>query len=175
MYWLSLAVASGVLLWLVQKGNRSVGHQVAKEPTPPAKTKADPIKEALDSNDLKQLLAVADEVQDPVDRHLVLSKIIDQTYKKRSEAAMRPILLEKGRQYLALFPSLYPTLKAEFGDSVYQIPVFKQMAIALDEDGEYNKAIGICRTAIKYDMEDGTKTGYSGRIERIQKKKGNQK
>jgi hypothetical protein len=51
------------------------------------------------------------------------------------------------------------------------IPVFKMLAIMLEEDGAYDQAVAVCRTALDNGLEDGTKTGFEGRIKRILKKK----
>ncbi|MFO7886537.1 MAG: hypothetical protein R6U68_17130, partial [Desulfobacteraceae bacterium] len=51
------------------------------------------------------------------------------------------------------------------------IPVFKMLAIMLEEDGAYDQAVAVCRTALANGLEDGTKTGFEGRIKRLLKKK----
>ncbi|MFO7911047.1 MAG: hypothetical protein R6V15_02680 [Desulfotignum sp.] len=51
------------------------------------------------------------------------------------------------------------------------IPVFKMLDIMLEEDGAYDQAVEVCRTALDNGLEDGTKTGFEGRIQRILKKK----
>lgn len=165
MYWMTIAITGGVLHWLYRKGKRALGPQ-------PAEAAPDPVQEALAGEDLDQLRAVVDLAEEPVAQHLVLSKIIDLAYRERADASMRAILLENGQRYLALFPQLFPALKAELGENARTIPVFKQMAIALDEEGDYDGAIAVCRTAMEYEMDDGTKTGFEGRIRRIQKKAG---
>jgi hypothetical protein len=44
------------------------------------------------------------------------------------------------------------------------------MAIAMEEDQRYQDALEVCRIAVEWDLDDGTKTGYAGRINRIKKK-----
>lgn len=51
-----------------------------------------------------------------------------------------------------------------------RIPAFQQLAIIYEQNKEYKKAIEICELALKYDLEDDTKGGFEGRIERIKKK-----
>lgn len=55
------------------------------------------------------------------------------------------------------------------GDSFPKIYAFRDIAKFYDEEGEFDQAIAVCETARQYQIEDGTKTGFSGRIERIQK------
>jgi hypothetical protein len=174
MNWIALGVAGGILHWLYWRGSRAAE---SKQATPAGQQDApepDAVKAALESNDLDQLMTVADSTKDPVDQHLVLSNIINQTYKARSDASMHAILLEKGRHYIDIFGELFEPLKVELGKDVYRNAVFKQMAIALDEDGEYDEAVAVCRTAMEYKLHDGTKTGFQGRIARIQKKQATQ-
>lgn len=175
MEWITFAIAGGILHWLYRRGKRARGPQMGlRRPhaAEPAEAPPDPVADALASGDLDQLRAAVELAAAPVEQHLVLSKIIDLAYRERSDSAMRAILLENGRRYLALFPDLFSALKTEYGETVHRIPVFKQMAIALDEDGDSEAAVAVCRTAIEYDMDDGTKTGFEGRIARIQKKTG---
>lgn len=49
---------------------------------------------------------------------------------------------------------------------------FAKLATALAEDGKVDVAIGVCRTAAKLGLQDGTKSGYLGRAERLAKKYG---
>ncbi|MFU8815520.1 MAG: hypothetical protein ACNA7W_09250 [Pseudomonadales bacterium] len=60
------------------------------------------------------------------------------------------------------FPSVAPGLP--------RVPTFQKYATLLTEDGEYGTAIEVCRRAISFGLEDGTKAGYEGRIARIEKK-----
>jgi hypothetical protein len=175
MHWISFAIAGGILHWLYRRGKRAAGAQTApQQPREAGKAQGppDPVAAALAAEDLDQLRAAADLAATPLEQHLVLSKIIALAYRQREDPSLRAVLLEYGRRYLALFPELFPTLKAELGENVHQIPVFKQMAIALGEDGDYDGAVAVCRTALDYDMDDGTRTGFEGRIARLQKKAG---
>ncbi len=175
MHWISFAIAGGVLHWLYRRGKRVAGAQTA--PRRPregekAQAPADPVAAALASEDLDRLRGVVDQAATPLEQHLVLSKIIAVAYRQREDPSLRAVLLENGRRYIALFPELFPALKDELGENVHQIPVFKQMAITLGEDGDYDGAVAVCRTALDYDMNDGTRTGFEGRIARLQKKAG---
>ena len=48
--------------------------------------------------------------------------------------------------------------------------MFPYLATVLTEDGHYDEAIEVCRKAINFGLDDGTKSGFAGRIERIRKK-----
>jgi hypothetical protein len=45
------------------------------------------------------------------------------------------------------------------------------MSTLLNDNGEFDAAIAICKTAIKHDVSDGTVTGFEGRVTRIDKAK----
>jgi len=47
---------------------------------------------------------------------------------------------------------------------------YKRLAIMYERLGRYKEAIEICSNAINLSLEDGTKGGFEGRIERIRKK-----
>ena len=48
---------------------------------------------------------------------------------------------------------------------------FMQLATLAQDNGNFDHAIDICRTAIANDLSDGTVTGFEGRIKRIEKAK----
>jgi hypothetical protein len=43
------------------------------------------------------------------------------------------------------------------------------MVIVLDEDGRQDTAIAVCELALSLGLQDGTKTGFEGRITRLKK------
>jgi hypothetical protein len=44
------------------------------------------------------------------------------------------------------------------------------MAITLEENRKFDEALDICGKALQWDLDDGTKTGYQGRTDRIRRK-----
>lgn len=63
------------------------------------------------------------------------------------------------------------TFKEEWG-GLPMCPSFIRLAIIYEKNGEYEKAIETCNTALKLGVEDDTKSGFLGRIERLKKKIG---
>jgi hypothetical protein len=51
------------------------------------------------------------------------------------------------------------------------IEAFKSITIALDEDERYDEAVAICVRALSLGLDDGTKTGFEGRIARLTKQR----
>jgi len=50
------------------------------------------------------------------------------------------------------------------------VPSFQRLAIIFERQGRYQEAIEVCNLALDYGLEDNTKSGYAGRIERLKKK-----
>lgn len=140
----------------------------AWEPTP---EKTDPVMDAVLSGDLEKMIAAADWKTTPETRHDLLQKIAEYTYKHRSAPAMRERLTEYARTYLEEFPELFPAVERTHPERPLFLPVFKWYAIHLEEEKAYDEAVRICRLALEYDLDDQTKTGFEGRIQRILKKK----
>jgi len=55
-------------------------------------------------------------------------------------------------------------------DKLPRVPMFVQLAMVLTEDGDYDSAVHVCEKALAWGFDDGTKTGFAGRIDRIRKK-----
>ena len=50
------------------------------------------------------------------------------------------------------------------------MPTFQHYATLLTERGEFDRAIQVCESAIGFGLDDETRGGYEGRIERIKKR-----
>jgi len=110
---------------------------------------------------------------DPWERHLLYLQTIEAAYRgRRTNRDDRSTAIALSHQYLSEFPDLR---QAVFDNMANQdpkiIPVFKMLAIMLEEDRAYDQAVAVCRTALANGLEDGTKTGFEGRIQRLLKKK----
>lgn len=179
MYWLSIS-AIGALFFFYCHGRKKISgadEETAQgleelESGPSDSGPADSDQAVMEMTDPIEALKLAYKISDPWHRHLVYTKGIDHAYKKRSsDKAMRTCVIEYGQSYIKRFDSLKKAVFDHFGDSPKAVPVFKQLAIVFEEDKAFDKAIKICGAAISYGLDDGTKTGYDGRIERLEKKK----
>ena len=170
MNWLTAAVlVVGFFVWYSKK----TGPTKAPKKIPPERpneVSADRIDAALASNEPKEMAAQLDKVSDPIDRHRLLTAMITQLYRDRAEKQTREKMYEYGDIYMGEFGKTASALKKSAEDGKMDVPVLKCIAIAMEEDRRYDEAIGICRQAIEWNIDDGTKSGYSGRIERLQKK-----
>jgi hypothetical protein len=109
---------------------------------------------------------------DPWQRHLIYTRNIEAVYRKRKasdDAHDRAIDLSE--KYINELQDLKPAVFERFGDEPKVILAFKLLTIILEEDGEYDRAVAICQAALANGIDDGTKTGFEGRIGRIFKKK----
>lgn len=125
--------------------------------------------DAWTSANMPAMLRALQTPTNPVDRHFLLLTIVQQAYRNRNNPEMRSILLKHARQHVDEFSGLAGPLKQELG-KLPQVPTFPYLATVLTEDGHYDEAIEVCRKAINFGLDDGTKSGFAGRIERIRKK-----
>ncbi|GAB6144742.1 hypothetical protein [Desulfocicer niacini] len=123
------------------------------------------------SEHIMAMESLSDKV-DPWEWHSVYMRGIEDAYKKRStDPRMIDIVVIYGERYIEHFPRVKSTIFEHLGDSPRVVSVFKHLAIVLDEIQAYDDAIKVCNTAIDHGLEDGTRTGFIGRIKRISHKK----
>lgn len=125
--------------------------------------------EAWTSGDLELMLKAVKSKTNPIDRHFLLQSIVGTTYKLRKEEKFRNLCIEYSEKHLEEFPELAPALKDEMGGSLPRITTFQNYATVLTENKNFDKAIDICIHALSYGLHDNTKSGFNGRIQRIEK------
>ncbi|MBN1556186.1 MAG: HIRAN domain-containing protein, partial [Phycisphaerae bacterium] len=130
----------------------------------------DEVFSAWISRDLQRMLKAMDLDTNPIDRHFLLLNIVTETYRLRANPKMAEVCLRVAQTHLAEFPQLLPFLNQEFPDRLLQVPTFQHYATVLVERDRFSEAIQVCEAAIGFGLQDGTKGGYKGRIERIKKK-----
>lgn len=111
------------------------------------------------------------ETEQPLARHRLYQQIVEQAYRGRGDETARLALLHYARAHIAEFDDICAPLKKQNGGNLPQVATFKHYTVALTEAGQYDEAIAVCHQALSYDLKDGTKSGYRGRIERIEKLK----
>jgi hypothetical protein len=135
--------------------------------------KVDEVFHAWTSGDLNKMLEVVNLKTNPIDRHFLLQNIVNESYKLRKEKYYRDICIKHSEIHLAEFPNIVPYLKEDMDGELPRVTTFQHYATLLTEDKEYNRAIFVCKEALKYGLSDNTKSGFEGRIERIHKKTNN--
>lgn len=125
--------------------------------------------DAWTSANMQAMLRALQTPTNPVDRHFLFLGIVQQAYRKRNDPEMKSLFLKHARQHVDEFSGLADSLKREFDGKLPRVPTFQYLASVLMEDGQYDEAIDICRSALSFGLDDGTKSGFAGRIERIQR------
>lgn len=130
----------------------------------------DAVFDAWVSDDLDTMIAVMDIPTHPIDRHHLLNGIVSGAYKRRDEPYYAAICASTAETYLAEMPSLLRAMRKEHPKSpMPHVVVFEKYATLLTEQKRYDRAIEVCRLAIGQNLHDNTKSGYEGRIARIEK------
>ena len=132
-----------------------------------------PVDEAFiawTTGSLDQMIDAAESDTHPVDRHFLLQRIVQESYKLRKSKKYRDICLEFAERHFTEFDELSLSLKKEMDDMLPRVTVFQQYATVLTEIDDFDRAIKVCEKAIEHQLHDGTKSGFPGRIHRIKKK-----
>lgn len=170
MNWLTVsAIILGVLIWMSRKARLapSQGHQKSRRT---GIARAEQIQNAISCGTLAELEKLLLDVKSPLDRHLLLSALAKKLYDLRDQPSMRAKFYEYGGIYANEFDVMLPTIKEDREAWEVAAPLFKWLAIAMEEDRRFDEALDLCRKALDWGLDDGTKTGYAGRMNRIKKK-----
>lgn len=89
-------------------------------------------------------------------------------YKDVKPAALEK-LIEVCNKDIILFPDFKKSW-LNIDKTLPNIPSFKRLSILYEKQEKYKEAIDICNKAIELGLKDNTKTGYEGRIKRLEKK-----
>jgi hypothetical protein len=130
------------------------------------------LHKAPDSTPLQQENHFLDTVTDSGERHRLYTRLIETAYRNRRESEEDlNTAMTLSTQYVDEFDSLKQAVveTMEEGDRI--VPVFRMLAIMLEDARAYDQAVDICRQAQAHGIEDGTRTGFEGRIKRLMKKK----
>lgn len=133
---------------------------------------ADAVYFAWTSGDLTRMLAALSLHTNVIERHFLLMRIVEVTFRRRSDQEARRICREIGLRHIDEFDGIAPLLREQMGGFLPRVSTFAYLATILAEDGEVEKAIEICVRAQSFGLDDGTKGNYKGRIARLRKKHG---
>lgn len=111
----------------------------------------------------KLLTEASNKEKDSEKKHIILTELIDVFYKQRME---REDAIDKCIHFCKKDMELAPKII----DKKKDIPSFKRLAIIFENEKKYNDAIQVSEMALKYGLNDGTKGGYEGRIEKLKTK-----
>jgi hypothetical protein len=171
MNWITAAVIIfGVMVWLSRKSTPDAGQKHPSAVRPSAVPLAEQISNAVAAGNLAEMARLLGEADTPMERHDLLSALVSAAYAGRSQPDMRKRLYEYGQMYTDSFDEMLPHLQEASEGEPVNSPVFKCLAISMEEDLQFEEAVALCRKALKRGLVDGTKTGFEGRIRRLQRK-----
>ena len=121
-------------------------------------------------DDFARRARVAVKMRRRAERHFLYNDLLHCLYKnRRSSSYARSLCEVLARQHIAEWPELELEVRQVLrADDSLWVPAFQILATLLTERGAYEDAIRICEKALKCGLDDGTKSGFPGRIKRIQ-------
>lgn len=150
-----------------------IGEEGGEQGREGARCQADEVFDAWQTFDIERMVAAERLPTNPIDRHFLLLRICEITYQRRREPSMRALFLQYASKHVSEFAQLATPLRADMrpvlDGGLPRVPTFQQLATVLTEDGDFQGAAEVCRTALRFDLHDNTISGFEGRIERIRK------
>jgi hypothetical protein len=127
-----------------------------------------PIKGNWASDTFAQLVDTYAEHTEPEAQHKCLEEVIAHCYKLRKQTDYCAYGAKLSDNYLRLFKQLKSdtSFKTELKGGA-----FMQLSTLLNDVEDFDAAIKVCQQAIDYQLDDGTVTGYAGRLARVEKAK----
>jgi hypothetical protein len=173
MHWVAMTI---ILLGVVIRcatGRRLAAARKGGSHRPGSVTKAPDtrqIEELLRDGGYAQWVALASQPLASAHGKRVLEKIVTHAYRERYDPQMHAAVRAYGPVLIDLVQRAETRVKSATGAQTVQCPCFKQLAIALEENGSYAEAIAVCEKALRLGIAEGTQKGFQGRIDRLQKK-----
>jgi hypothetical protein len=128
------------------------------------------VEQALASRDLSSMETLLEDICDPVLRNRLLIRLVSGHYRRRSDAMHRATFYRVALLQMEEASSIMDGIEEVGTPRPDYLDAFKTMAIALDEDGSLDGAIAVCEMALSLGLQDGTKTGFEGRIDRLRRR-----
>jgi len=121
----------------------------------------------------KLLEAAEARAQNVVDLHFVYNAWIDFEYRQRDDPEHLQLCIfhciadiEMYPEFKKEYSKIHPNYATDDGFNI-RIPAFQRLAIIYEKQGEFQKAIEVCKLALSYGLDDGTKGGFEGRIAKL--------
>ena len=129
------------------------------------------ITEAAQVGDLVAIRSIIEQAGSVEERDELYKIAIGQTYYQRSDEKYAEVCEAIGMDYVDFFAENFQLLSRRKGYSLHNLG-FKYLAIILAERENFEQAVSVCQKAISFNLTDKTKTGYEGRLQRINKQRG---
>jgi hypothetical protein len=121
--------------------------------------------------DFARRARVLRRVRGTAERHFLFNDAIACLYKNRDANPQARALCEAlAREHTAAWPAMASSVMASISaDDPPIVTAFQFLATVLSEREAFDEAIEVCEGALNLKLEDGTKTGFPGRIDRIKR------
>jgi len=129
------------------------------------------ITAAAQAGNKDEINAILEQAGSIEEKDELFKIVIGQTYYLRKEENFADLCEEFGLDYVDFFAENFQALSRRKGYSLHNLG-FKYLAIVLTEREKFDQAASVCQKAISFNLTDKTKTGYEGRLQRINKKRG---
>ena len=166
-FWISIGAIGG-LFYLMSKGRHR-----RKTKVTPAKTITEQhrVKAALASEDIEAMESALEETKGPILRNQLLEQISIHYYRLRSDPESRKVFYSFASVHIEEASAVLDALSETEEERPDRYDSFRMLAIAMGEDERYDDAVDICKKAIALGLKNGTKTGFEGRISRLERKR----
>ena len=118
---------------------------------------------------LKRAMEQYQASEGAIEAHDALLAVIGECYKQRKNSKYLQLGQEYDTAYSALFAASREKVLSKSPKAEFKGTGFMQLSTLCSDAGRFDAAIALCNKAIEYGLEDGTVTGFAGRIKRIEK------
>ncbi|GAB1095418.1 MAG: hypothetical protein Sw2LagBPW_08940 [Shewanella algae] len=118
---------------------------------------------------LKRAMEQYQASEGAIEAHDALLAVIGECYKQRKNSKYLQLGQEYDTAYSALFAASREKVLSKSPKAEFKGTGFMQLSTLCSDAGRFDAAIALCNKAIEYGLEDGTVTGFEGRIKRIEK------
>lgn len=178
MYWIIgaiaiLAVIITVLLFRQLRKPKGSTPSTKAGPIDPALAKE--VVRAYRSRKIRDMAAALEYRCDPLDRHFLLTILVQETYKRRDDPVMLALCERTGWLHLEEYPTLlkaFPLDKdhpEEMKKNLYSVSTFEMLAQVLVKREEFGKAAEVFEKALSLGFEDHERE-FLQHIRRLQRK-----
>ncbi|MCE9852283.1 hypothetical protein [Shewanella chilikensis] len=118
---------------------------------------------------LKRAMEQYQAAEGAIEAHDALLAVIGECYKQRKNSKYLQLGQEYDTAYSALFAASREKVISKSPKAEFKGTGFMQLSTLCNDAGRFDAAIALCNKAIEYGLQDGTVTGFEGRIKRIEK------
>lgn len=147
MHWLALSVLAFAAAAAAWCGLRA------------ARTPAATLRQA---SAIDRLIDSLNRVEDPAERHRLLTQLVEAAWQERAAPAMRKVFHRYAARHIAEMPGILPVLKKARRTRPDPVPTFRLLASALEEEGRSDEAMAVAAQAAAYGIGDGNAAGFKG-------------